>query len=303
MQTEEKIDLTSILRCPNCKSNLTGKLECKKCNIQYPVIRGIPRFVNSEFYVENFGFQWNKHKRTQFDDEKEKPSETFLRRIGLTPELVKDKLVLDAGCGAGRYSDVVSRWGGYVVGVDLSSAVETSYENLAHKGVKILQADIMNLPFAEETFDVIFSIGVLHHTPDTKKAFEALVPFLKPGGFIVVWLYSAYNDESMRMKLSNFYRRFSWKLPKKLLYGISWLAVPYYYLNRIPILRMFTGRLWHIAEHKNWKWRVLDTFDWYSPKYQWHHTYAEVFSWFEENGLINIRVLDPPVTVSGFKKK
>jgi SAM-dependent methyltransferase len=303
MQTEEKIDLTSILRCPNCKSNLTEKLECKKCNVQYPVIRGIPRFVNSEFYVENFGFQWNKHKRTQFDNEKEKPSELFLRRIGLTPELVKDKLVLDAGCGAGRYSDVVSRWGGNVVAVDLSSAVEASHENLGHKGVKILQADIMNLPFAEETFDVIFSIGVLHHTPDTKKAFEALVPLLKPGGLIVVWLYSAYNDESMRMKLSNFYRRFSWKLPKKLLYGISWLAVPYYYLNRIPILRMFTGRLWHIAEHKDWKWRVLDTFDWYSPRYQWHHTYAEVFGWFEENGLTNIRVLDPPVTVSGFKKK
>ncbi|GIU81091.1 MAG: methyltransferase domain-containing protein [Acidobacteria bacterium] len=303
MQTKEDFDLINILRCPNCKSELTKDLECKKCSVKYPVIRGIPRFVNSEFYVENFGFQWNKHKRTQFDNEKEKPSENFLRQIGLTPELVEGKLVLDAGCGAGRYSDVVSRWGAKVVGVDLSSAVEASYENLSSRGVKIIQADIMNLPFAEETFDVIFSIGVLHHTPNTRKAFEALIPFLKPGGFIVIWLYHAYNDDTTRMKLSKFYRRFSWKLPKKVLYGISWMAVPYYYLNRVPILRVFTGRLWHIAEHKNWKWRVLDTFDWYSPKYQWHHTYPEVFQWFEENGLTNIRVSEPPVTVSGFKRK
>ncbi len=303
MHKKADVDLISILRCPVCRSKLTQEMRCTECGNQYPVIRGIPRFVNSEFYVENFGFQWNKHKRTQFDNGKENPSESFLKKVGLTPDLVKDKLILDAGCGAGRYSDVVSRWGANVIAVDLSSAVEASYENLSHLGVRVLQADIMNLPFAEESFDIIFSIGVLHHTPDTKKAFQSLVPLLKPGGFMVIWLYSAYNDESTRMKLSNFYRRFSWRIPKKLLYSISWLAIPYYYLNQIPLLRTFTGRMWHISEHENWRWRVLDTFDWYSPKYQWHHTYPEVFSWFEEMGFVNIRTLEPPITVSGFKPR
>jgi SAM-dependent methyltransferase len=291
------------LACPDCKLSLDRSLHCGSCDATFSVIRGIPRFVDSEHYVGNFGFQWNKHKTTQFDDDEHKPSETFLRMIGVTPEKVAGKRVLDAGCGAGRYSEVVNRWGADVTGLDLSSAVEASHENLASRGVKVLQGDILNPPLQKETFDLIFSVGVLHHTPDTKAAFQALVPLLKPGGEIVIWLYDAYNDQSVRMKLSMLYRKITWRMPTSVLYTISYLAVPYYYLNRIPLVGSVTGRLWHTAEHKDWRWRVLDTHDWYSPKYHWHHTYTEVWKWFEESGLVDLRISEPPVTVAGSKPK
>lgn len=298
------ICLEEIICCPQCKESLKENSEgfyCSFCKKNYPLIENVPRFVESEFYVENFGFQWNKHKRTQFDTEDQKSSETFLRKIGFSPETVKDKLVLDAGCGSGRYSEVINRWGGKVVGIDLSNAVKACYENLGDKAVKVIQADILNPPFKDRVFDVIFSIGVLHHTPNTKQAFKSLVRLLKPGGYICIWLYHAYHDDSTRIKLSRFYRKFSWRLPKNLLYLIAHLAIPYYYLNRIPIIGSITSRVWHIAEHKDWRWRVLDTFDWYSPRYQWHHTYTEVWAWFEEEGLENIKIFDPPVSIGGYK--
>ncbi len=296
-----EIEFTKILRCTECSGDIDENYVCRKCQKKFPVVRNVVRFVESESYVSNFGFEWNKHKRTQYDSENHKPSESFLRQIGLNPELVKGKLVLDAGCGTGRFSDVIERWGGTPVCIDLSSAVEACYENLGGRGIRVIQGNILNPPFKNEVFDVIFSIGVLHHTPNTRKAFEALVPLLKPGGFITIWVYHAYNDGSLRIKLSNFYRKFTWRVPTQMLYTLSHVAITYYYLNRIPLLGSITGRLLHIAEHKDWRWRVLDTFDWYSPRYQWHHTYSEVWKWFEEAGLTNIKIYEPPVSVSGYK--
>ncbi|MCX7858328.1 MAG: class I SAM-dependent methyltransferase [Deltaproteobacteria bacterium] len=300
----KKVNLDELLCCPECGGLLLEskeRLKCEACDKAYAVVNGIPRFVETELYVENFGFQWNKHKRTQFDNEKKTPSESFLRTIGLSPEVVKDKLVLDAGCGSGRYSDVINRWGGKVIAMDLSSAVEACYENLGNRGVMVVQGDILKPPLKKESFDVVFSIGVLHHTPNTKQAFKSILTLLKPGGHIVIWLYHSYNDDCLRMKLSKFYRKVTWRLPKRFLYAVSHLAIPYYYLNKIPFLRSITGRIWHIAEHEDWRWRVLDTFDWYSPRYQWHHTYTEVWKWFEEEGLVNIRISEPPVSISAVK--
>jgi len=94
--------------------------------------------------------------------------------------------------------------------MDLSLAVEACYQNLFHRGnVMVVQADIFNSPFELESFDVIVSIGVLHHTPDPRLAFRSLVGLLKPGGLIGIWVYHAYHDDTLRMKLSQFYRRFA----------------------------------------------------------------------------------------------
>ncbi len=297
-------ELLEIICCPECRGKLEltdNFLSCGECSQSYPIKDGVFRFVENEKYVGNFGFQWNKHKRTQFDTLDYAPSEAFMRKMGLSEEKMRGKLVLDAGCGSGRYSDVVIRWGGRVIGLDMSLAVDAYNENLKERGAIAVQADLMKAPFKDQVFDVIFSIGVLHHTPDTKKAFQSLVRYLKPGGLIVIWVYSAYLDDTFKMKLSNFYRKFTYRLPEGLLYSICYLAVPYYFLTRIPIVRSLAGRLWYISEHENWRWRVLDTFDWYSPRYQWHHTYPEVFNWFEESGLVDIYISEPAVTVGGYK--
>jgi SAM-dependent methyltransferase len=160
-----------------------------------------------------------------------------------------------------------------------------------------VHGDICAPPFRPESFDFIFSIGVLHHTPDAERAFRGLVPLLKRGGAIAVYLYP--RDASSRV--SDVYRRFTVRLPKRLLYLLCHLAGPLYYLGEIPLVGPVVRFAMPISRHSNWRWRVLDTFDWYSPRYQSKHTYPEVFRWFRTSGLADVELMDVPVCVRGRK--
>src|SRR5262245_16006555 len=145
----------------------------------YPIVNGIPRFVGSDLYLGSFSFEWNLHSKTQLDCYSGDASseQEFREKTDLTPADLRGRLVLDAGVVAGRYAEVISRWGADVVGVDLSFAVEAAARNLDDRdNVWIAQADIGQLPFAHDSFDAIFSIGVLHHTPNTKDYFLKLIP-------------------------------------------------------------------------------------------------------------------------------
>lgn len=253
-------------------------------------------------YVDNFSFEWLRHRRTQLDAGPGGESErTFRQKTGLGPEDVRGKLVLDAGCGMGRFAEVVSRWGAQVVAVDLSRAVEAARENLAGRdNVLICQADVRRLPFREGQFDFIYSIGVLHHTPDCEQAFRGLVRYLAPGGTIVIWLYEA--DGRFWERCSHFYRRLTVRMPPRLLHRLCYAAVPAYYLFRIPVIGRLLWTVLPMSQHPHPEWRVLDTFDWYSPRYQSKHTYPEVEGWFQSEGLTDIKRLQTPVAVSGIKQ-
>lgn len=122
--------------------------------------------------MSSFGFQWTHYKDIIKDVERF----VFLQKTGIEPSFLKGKLVLDVGCGYGRYSYAALEFGGKeVIGIDLSRAVESAYANtIEYPNIHILQADTFYLPFKEEIFDVIFSIGVLHHTPSPKEAFMKL---------------------------------------------------------------------------------------------------------------------------------
>jgi len=187
---EVKERLLDLLACPECGSEFEvnvftvmeeikeGELICRSCGRAYPIKNYIPRFVKTDGYVDTFSFEWYKHKTTQLDsrtgrDETEKTFKFDLNKI-------KKSLLLDAGCGVGRFMEIALKYGAEVVGVDLSFAVDAAQENLGfNKNAHIIQADIFRLPFKKEIFDKIFSIGVLHHAPDTREAFARLLPFLK----------------------------------------------------------------------------------------------------------------------------
>ena len=206
----------------------------------------------------------------------------------------------------GRFAEVATRWGAHVVGIDLSLAPEAAAENLASSNATFLQADVFKLPFAADSFDVIYSLGVLHHTPNCEQAFKALPQFLKPGGRIAIWLYSKYHNW---YKMSDLYRKVTRRMPPRLLHKLCYGAIPLYgvhrVLRKIPVIgRPASGVLAYaipMALHEDPKWRVLDTFDWYSPWYQSKHTYEEVFRWFEDCGLEDLRVVLQPISVTGRK--
>lgn len=315
-----------ILACPKDKGNLDlemidgnekeikeGVLTCEDCGEQYKIVKGVPRFVSSEKYVGNFGYQWNKHRLTQLDNEKSKVSESTLKtKTDLTAEKVNGKLILDVGCGMGRFGDVVSRWGGEVVGIDLSTAVDAAYENIGiRKKVHIVQADIYELPFKEETFDIIFSIGVLMTTPDCKKAFMQLPKLLKQNGKVVIWIYSKHTYRGIDSKVKFVYRKITKNMPYRLLYSISHGMVIISTIIKKGVLgKVFHGLLPGIIYHaipstssqEKYAWRVLDTFDFYSPKNVSTHSYPEVYSWFKENKLDDIELLDYEISISGVRK-
>lgn len=298
----------TILRCPECSGELhdhEGGYRCTNCGRGFPRLRGLVRFVDAQFYAGSFGYQWHKFPRAQWGEQSERQ---FDEKTGFDRSQLAGKRVLDIGCGTGRFVDVASRLGANVVGIDLSAASEVAAQNLAGRpNVNIYQADVFHLPFKPESFDYIYSIGVLHHTPDCEKAFKSLVPLLKPGGQIAIWLYSAYNNW---YRMADYYRAVTSRIPAPLLLTFCQTARPMYYvyhgLRKIPLIgRPISGVLRFMLpmplDVRDGRARVLDTFDWYSPHYQSKHTYEEVFRWFESCGLQDLRVLHEPVAMRGTK--
>ena len=134
-----------------------------------------------------YGLQWNRFRIIRAEEDRA----TFFNRTGLTPAILDGKLVLDAGCGMGRYLRIAAAGPvRHVIGMDLSRAVVAARELTAHlPGVSLVRGDLLRLPFPEQSFDIIYSLGVLDHTPDPRAAFLGLARLLKPGGRIVVWVY------------------------------------------------------------------------------------------------------------------
>ena len=304
-------DLFTLLRCPLCRSSLASSddgLSCPACGRSFPEVRGVLRFVAEGNYADSFGYQWQRFQRTQLDHADKHLSELdFARETGLKPQDVKGKLVLDVGCGMGRFAEVVTRWGARVVGIDLSAAAEVAAKNLSDREFVAFQADVFSLPFALETFDCIYSVGVLHHTPDCEKAVKVLPQYLKPGGTLAVWLYSGYNKW---YRFSDQYRKITHRMSPRALHSFFRVAVPIFYwldrgLRMVPVIgNPVAGVVHHVFpvnRHPDPEVRVLDTLDWYSPKYQSKHTYEQVFRWFESCGLEGLIVGDIPVGVRGRK--
>lgn len=312
-----KTDLLQWLCCPRCRRELImavttgdtatvteGTLTCTGCDTAYPIVRGVPRFVGGDGYVGTFSYEWNKWSRVQFDpaNGRRESEETFTEKTGFTPDDLRGKLVLDVGCGAGRFLEVASSWGARAIGIDFSFAVEASQANLGERpNVDVIQADVFHLPFRDAVFDAIFSLGVLHHTRDTREAFLSLPRHLKEGGEIAVWLY--YYTDQLYNRATDFWRRLLRPLPNAAIYAWSWLVcVLFSELYRLP----FMGRQpWYnlrrvlpVNTHPDWHWRVLDTFDWYSPVFQDKDCSPErVVSWCREGGLRGVEILDFPTSI------
>jgi SAM-dependent methyltransferase len=193
---------------------------------------------------------------------------------------------------------VLSDLGARVIGVDLSLAVEAAQRNVGGRpGVQIAQADIGNLPFCDGTFDVIVSIGVLHHTPDTRAHFEALVPLLKPGGTICIWVYP--DEEAYRTRKA--WIPFTSRIPARMFHEWCRWFVPLMQRRNGSRLQGLAARLFPYSRQSyGLENDVLDTFDGFSPRYHGTHSPDEVVGWFRDAGLVDVREVGPhPTSVRG----
>lgn len=220
------------LICPDCGNHvgidsssgrISGKIVCQGCCRSYPVVSGVPRFINGlsdekKRTARNFGYSW-KAFPGYFDFYREQ----FLDWIApVRPEDLAGKIVLDAGCGSGRHAYQAAYFGAReVVGVDLSRAIDVAYVNTMEiSNIHLVQADIYRLPL-ESDFDYIYCIGVLHHLPEPEEGFRSLVKLLKRGGRISVWVYAKEGNSFVRRVIDPIRLHLTSKMPLGLLYALS----------------------------------------------------------------------------------
>lgn len=231
--------------------------------------------------IQNFGFEWIEYARFGWDDPVyniQSEEAIFWRKSLLEPQELKGKVVLDAGCGNGRYSYWAAQHSGRVIGIDLGDGVESASQNTAHlPNVQIVQADIFNPPFEDGCFDFIFSIGVLMHTGNAKKATVSLARKLKADGSLTIHLYGKGNlfyefiDRSLRNRTTKLSISDLQAFTQKA-YRLRRL------LERLKVARYVT-RFVRLDSHPHC------IFDWYSAPIATHHTYPEVKDWYDELGL------------------
>ena len=291
-----------------------GILDCANdsCRAWFPVIRGVPRLLDESLRAEetlqfvreykvdrnclggnhtapssglkaktvrNFGYEWTKYDRFGWDDPVyniESEEVRFCAKSLLEPEEFHEKLVLDAGCGNGRYSYLAAKYGARVVGIDLGHGVEAAAKNTAEcPDIQIVQADIFRAPFPESCFDIVFSVGVLMHTGDARGATASLATKVKPGGMMSVRLYGKGNpiyewvDEWLRKRTTKMTIPQLEEFTRKV-YAFR------RFLDRVGGAALFT-RFMRLDPHPHC------VFDWYAAPIATHHTHSEVEVWLRES--------------------
>jgi SAM-dependent methyltransferase len=154
----------------------------------YPIVARIPRFVESEFYAADFGAQWRRFPRTQLDSHTGLPLSRGRLQRCFRGDLsdISGRKVLEAGCGAGRFTEVLLDHGAKLDSFDISSAVEANAENNGSRAFTLVQADIRAIPFERASYDYVVCLGVLQHTPDTEQSIEKLWQMVRPGGRLII---------------------------------------------------------------------------------------------------------------------
>ena len=301
-------DLLKTLASPGCEHALElledGLLD-RVCGRRFPIRDGIPRFVSGESYADSFGEQWTRFRRTQIDrfNGTTLSRDRFCAGTGWDAEALQGRRVLEMGCGAGRFTQVMLDFGAEVYAVDLTSAADVCLANHGpHPRLRVVQADCDVAPFRRGIFDKVFCYGVLQHTPKPKRAFLNLVSFLRPGGEIAVDVYIK-KWQIIPSKSKYLYRWLTTRLPRPVLFRIIQWYVPKWLpfdtaMKRVPKLGPLLGMCipcWNysslpLTPRQVVEWGILDTFDALAPTYDVPQTMPEVASWFREAGLADVRI-------------
>lgn len=202
----------------------------------------------------------------------------FLKEIDENEKDLPGKLIFDAGCGNGVLNQAVAKSGATIVGMDFSLSIEKAFESNDQEKAFFIQGDVQFPPVHFETFDIVHSSGVLHHTNNTELSFSCLEPCVKPGGKLSVWLY--HPRKNFIHNIFNTIRKFTSRLPLRLQYYLYWTTVfPISFIvNRIK------------GNEKNVSETMVGIFDWLSPEFRWEHEHGEAASWFYKRNYTLVKV-------------
>jgi SAM-dependent methyltransferase len=308
----------SLLRCPRTNAALElrneiitngriqeGMLVETVSGNQYPIVNFIPRFVPLENYASGFGFQWNMHNRTQYDDtSKFNTSAHRFEKETKWGSQLNSEFILEAGSGSGRFTKEALKTGATVISFDYSSAVEANYKsNGHHENVFIVQASIFEIPF-EKNFDKVFCFGVLQHTPDPEGAFLNLPRYLKPGGKLASDVY-VKNLTKWVLQPKYWVRPFTKGRNPKMLYSRIVQYVDFMWpvatlIRKIPkigpsinwklILPDYSRELPNASDATLKEWTYLDAMDMLSPMFDLPQTLGTFKGWHQKAGLVDIDV-------------
>jgi SAM-dependent methyltransferase len=304
-----KASLLRLIRCPDCGVALSlgnaqgtnaeitsGTLRCDACQASFPIEDGLPVILRSDARSErtrrSFGKQWKLHEEQRFENgtiygkSQEEGLRDFQQAFAISDlRSLEDLLILDAGCGSGALTADLGRAApaATVIGVDFSESARLAHQRCRGlRNVHIIQADLSRPPLPSRTFDLTWSEGVIHHTPDTRRSFSSLAPLVKPGGQLYIWIDSKEVNSPYRM--ARRILRKAYLLPEPALYALAWtLAFPLHFANKIrEALR--TTRIRHRLATTAYSF-----YDVLSPEFMHCHSRSEVREWFRANGYAQLR--------------
>lgn len=268
----------------------SGTLVDRSTSERFRIVDFIPRFVEGHTYARGFGLQWNRFRATQLDSHSGFPitSDRFWQNTRWRPSELRGKSVLEAGSGAGRFTEVLLNAGANVVSFDLSNAVEANYLNNKGKGDLLLyQGSIYAIPFPDDYFDFVFCYGVIQHTPEPQRAYRCLFEKAKPGGKLSVDVYRKKVPRPAKYR----WRKITTRMNPRLLlamiraYMPLWFPLHTFLARRGKVggkvLQYFGLPCWNhlhlpLSFKQRRQWAVLDTLDALSAKYDLPMSLEEV---------------------------
>lgn len=282
-----------------------------------PIVDGIPRFVGTDQYAKSFSKQWDRYSQLQIDSLSGSTISTdaFFRRTGWTAADLQGKKVLEVGCGAGRYSEVLLSCGAEVCAFDLSYGVDIALQNnMAHADrFHVAQASIYDIPFHRYSFDYVYCVGVLQYTPWPELAFMNIASYLKPGGRITADCYLKdgkvqpwkakylWRWLTTRMDKEFLFKAIEFYVPKWIYVDTAFAYVPWLgrYLSAVVPCYNYatTGR--KLSRKEINERSVFDTYNNLSATYDNPVTLQELRRWFDAARLREIEIIDAGGIVVG----
>ncbi|MFT3867314.1 MAG: class I SAM-dependent methyltransferase [Nibricoccus sp.] len=260
-------------------------------NLRPPAVSGCDAAFQQSMTVDSFGWQWtwNSAMRTQGDLRMR-----VVNKFGLDPAVFANRVVIDAGAGAGDQSRYMLSLGASVVSVDLSEAIEVVARKLRSNTNWVgIQADIMRLPFQSEQFDMVYCEGVIQHTQDSVKTVRELCRVLKQGGQIMAAHYIRQPIKSWlaRMKrrlTASYYEYLRSRLSGMERFKLLFVTGVFGAMNYVPVLGYFlrkSGTVLYYDLMPDFKTTWTNTFDYYgNHAYQRFITPEEFDQYFKDAG-------------------